>query len=86
MVEDVSAQDAALFLNQQVLASEDTLQEYHVQDHGGCEVFPPVKAHEFVALARDQRDAEPLDGLAGQQRDVCPAIHEQHHVGDRHPA
>ncbi len=31
MVEDVAAQDAAFFVNQQVLAAKDTIQEYQVQ-------------------------------------------------------
>ena len=66
IVENVPAQNTLLFLNQQILTSEDALQENHVQCHGRRKTLAPVETHEFVTLARDQRDADPLNRLAGQ--------------------
>ena len=43
MVENVSPHNAALFLDQQIPASEGTLQEKEVQYHDGREALAPSK-------------------------------------------
>lgn len=85
MIENISTQDVALFLDQQVSTSEDSLEEDHLQDHGGYEGCPAIESCQFVTLASNWRDAKPDHDLARQQRDVGAGIHEQHYVGYSYP-
>src|SRR5207244_8643712 len=54
----ISTHNAALFLDQQIPASEGALQEKEVQYHDGREALAPVEAHQFVPLASQQWNAE----------------------------
>ena len=68
MVENVATHNAALFLDQQIPASEGTLQEKEVQHHDGREALAPVEAPQFVTLASQQWNAKLLDGSTGVAR------------------
>src|SRR5262245_45385569 len=67
MVENVSTHNATFFLDQQIPASERALQEQGVQYHDRRTAPAPVKAHQFVPLARQQWHAKLPDGSLGSK-------------------
>jgi len=66
MVQNIPIKNAALFFNQQIPASEGTLQKNHVEHDDGRKALTPVEAHQLLLLVGQQRDAEPFDRRAGQ--------------------
>ena len=82
MIENVSAHYTALFLDQQIPATECSSQEDYVEYHDGSRANISVEAHEFVALVRELLRAQSLDSQDGQEGDISAGIQEQRHVGD----
>ena len=80
MVQNVSAWDASIFIDYQVLAFEKTPPEDHVYVHSRSEARGSIETGHFLAWAGSQTDSKLFDSLARQQRDVSAAIHEQGYI------
>ena len=66
MVQNISAQDALIFIDDQVLAFEETPQEHHVYVHSRHETLGAVETSDFIAGASGQADSKLYDSLSWQ--------------------
>jgi hypothetical protein len=64
MVENISTEDANLFVGYQIPASKNAVQEVHVKEHNRREASGPIEPDQFLMLAGQRRDAQSIDRAA----------------------
>ena len=66
MAQDISAQDALIFIDDQVPAFEETPQEHHIYVHSRHETLGSVETGDFIAGASVHGDSKLYDSLSWQ--------------------
>ncbi len=82
MIQDVTTQDAAFAVDQEIPASKYPVQENHVEEHDGREARTPIKPDKLAVLVWQRSDTDSLRRIAWQKRYVRARIQQEWHIGD----
>jgi hypothetical protein len=72
VIQDVTTQDAAFAVDQEIPASKYPVQENHVEEHDGREARTPIKPDKLAVLVWQRSDTDSLRRIAWQSVTSAP--------------